>query len=66
MYLVFPKELQTSVEAASGFIIFFQENDDGTESCIKLTVHQFQEIWNREKQLIEAAYSDVRAEWGDA
>lgn len=59
MQMFFPKEIETSVEAVDGFIYFFQQNEDGTESSIKLTIHQFQEIWNREKQLVASAMGDV-------
>jgi hypothetical protein len=55
MGLYFPKEYETFVDARDGLILLSQTNDDGSTTAIQLTVHQFQEIWNREKKLIELA-----------
>jgi hypothetical protein len=55
MGLYFPKEYETFVDARDGLILLSQTNDDGSTSAVQLTVHQFQEIWNREKKLIEIA-----------
>ena len=55
MGLYFPKEYETFVDARDGHILISQTNDDGSSSVVQLTVHQFQEIWNREKKLLEWA-----------
>jgi len=60
MQMFFPKELETRVDAeGDGYIYIRQDNEDQTESVVKLTIHQFQEIWNREKKLIEGAWGNV-------
>jgi hypothetical protein len=55
MEMYFPKERETFVEARGGIILITQRDQDGIESTVQLTIHQFQEIWNREKKLIESA-----------
>ena len=55
MGMYFPRELETFVDARDGSIFITQRNIDEVESTVELTIHQFQEIWNREKSLIESA-----------
>jgi hypothetical protein len=55
MEMYFPKECETFVEARDGIILITQRDQDGIESTVQLTIHQFQEIWNREKSLSESA-----------
>ena len=60
MQMFFPKELETRVDTeGDGYIYIRQDNEDQTESVVKLTIHQFQEIWNREKKLIEGAWGNL-------
>jgi hypothetical protein len=60
---IFPRELETHVWGQEGLIYFEQFDGDGNRtSFIRLTVHQFQEIFNREKSLV----SEARAEDEDA
>lgn len=58
MSLFFPMEFETSVSGKNGFIFIEQTNKDGIISVIVLTVHQFSEIFNREKHIIDEAYKN--------
>jgi len=52
--LYFPLELETTVTAEQGRIWITQDHGDGSVS-IELTIHQFMEIYNRQKMIVEAA-----------
>jgi len=54
MAIILPHEIQTTVEGSAGCIYIFQEHK-GHSKFVRLTVHQFQEIWNYEKHLIDEA-----------
>ena len=58
MSFYFPQEYATTVEGADGYVFLSQENDDGTTDIVQLTVHQFEEIYNRSKHII----ADARGE----
>jgi hypothetical protein len=61
--LIFPRELETHVWGQEGLIYFEQFDGDGNRtSVIRLSVHQFQEIFNREKSIV----SEAREEHEDA
>ena len=54
--LVFPRELETHVYGQEGVIYFEQFDGDGNRlSFVRLSIHQFQEIFNREKSVIAEA-----------
>jgi hypothetical protein len=52
---LFSKEYETYVSAKDGYVTFRQCYEDDTESTILLSIHQFQEIWNREESITDAA-----------
>jgi hypothetical protein len=58
MSLFFPKEIETEVDGSEGYIYIRQERDDGRLDIIQLTIHQFNEIFNRSKHVI----ADARGE----
>ena len=61
--LVFPREVETHVFGSDGAIYFEQFDANGTRvGSIMLSVHQFQEIWNREKSLLEEAREQYEEE----
>jgi len=54
--LVFPRELETHVYGQDGVIYFEQFDRDGNQlSLVRLSIHQFAEIFNREKSVIAEA-----------
>jgi len=54
--LIFPRELETHVYGQEGVIYFEQFDGDGNRTTvIRLSIHQFQEIFNREKSIIAEA-----------
>lgn len=54
--LFFPLELETTVTAEQGRIWITQDHGDGEGSVsVELTIHQFMEIYNRQKMIVEAA-----------
>jgi hypothetical protein len=53
--LFFPFEIETAITAEQGRIWITQTHMDGSESFVELTVHQFMEIYNRQKMIVEAA-----------
>ena len=54
--LFFPKEIETHVHGIDGLVYISQFNARGNQvGIVILTVHQFQEIWNREKSIIAEA-----------
>lgn len=61
--LVFPKEIETHVHGIDGVIYISQFGPRGNQvGMVTLTVHQFQEIWNREKKLIAEAQEEQEDE----
>jgi len=57
--LIFPKEIETHVYAQEGVIYLKQYDGEGNRtSVIRLSIHQFQEIFNREKSIIAKARED--------
>jgi len=61
--LVFPREIETHVFGCDGAIYFEQFDANGTRvGSLMLSVHQFQEIYNREKSLLEEAMEEVEDE----
>ena len=55
MSLFFPEEFATSVDAKDGYVIITQYGDNDCVDVIgqvRLTEHQFMEIYNREKYII--------------
>ena len=57
--LVFPRELETHVWGEEGLIYFEQFDGDGNRtSVIRLSIHQFQEIFNREKSVVAEALEE--------
>ena len=57
--LVFPRELETHVWGQEGLIYFEQFDGDGNRlSVVRLSVHQFEEIFNREKSVIAEAIEE--------
>jgi len=57
MAIYLPMEAETVVAGdGAGFISITQTRPDGIEVVVWLSVHQFREIWNREKSLIAEAY----------
>ena len=61
MALYFPAEAETMVAGEEGFISITQTPPSGIEVVVWLSVHQFQEIWNREKSLIAEARGEEGA-----
>jgi hypothetical protein len=61
MPIFLPKEMETEVfGTGDGFIVIGQKNNDGNETFVHLSVHQFETIFNHEKRLIkEAKEQDV-------
>lgn len=54
--LIFPRELETHVYGLDGVIYFEQFDGDGNRTTvIRLSIHQFKEIFNREKSVIAEA-----------
>lgn len=61
--LVFPRESETHVYGCDGVIYFEQFDVNGNRvGMVGLTIHQFQEIFNREKSLIAEAREEQEAE----
>ena len=61
--LVFPREIETHVFGSEGVIYFEQFDLNGIRvGSISLSIHQFQEIWNREKSLLEEAREEQEDE----
>jgi hypothetical protein len=59
MAIYFSMEAETVVAGdGAGFISITQTPPDGIEVVVWLSVHQFREIWNREKQLIAEAFEE--------
>jgi hypothetical protein len=57
--LIFPRELETHVFGQEGVIYFHQFDENGNKTIeIRLSIHQFQEILNREKSVIAEATED--------
>jgi hypothetical protein len=57
--LIFPRELETHVYGLEGVIYLEQFDGDGNRTTvIRLSIHQFQEIFNREKSVIAEAMED--------
>lgn len=52
--LYFPLEIETVVTAEQGRIWITQDHGDGSQ-FVELTVHQFMEICNRQKMILEVA-----------
>jgi hypothetical protein len=61
MALYLPAESETVVAGGGGFISIIQTPPSGIEVVVWLSVHQFQEIWNREKSLIAEALKEEGA-----
>ena len=62
MAIYLPMEAETVVAGdGAGFISIRQTPPDGIEVVVWLSVHQFREIWNREKSLIAEAYEEEDA-----
>lgn len=62
MSLFFPHEVTTHVYAHKGYVVIEQyEDNDFLEmiSSVKLTEHQFMEIFNREKQIKKMLEDDA-------
>jgi hypothetical protein len=54
--LIFPRELETHVYGQEGVIYFEQFDGDGNRTTvIRLSIHQFQEIFNRQKIVVAEA-----------
>jgi hypothetical protein len=54
--LVFPREIETHVFGCEGVIHYEQFDENGnTVGSISLSVHQFEEIYNRQKSLLKEA-----------
>lgn len=53
--LYFPFEIETTVTAEQGRIWITQHHEDATTSFVELTIHQFMEIYNRQKMIVDAA-----------
>lgn len=61
--LIFQRELETHVYGHEGEIYFEQFDADGNRlSLVRLSIHQFQEIFNREKSVIAEAEEEQEAE----
>ena len=59
--LVFPRELETHVWGEEGLIYFEQFDGDGNRtSVIRLSIHQFQEIFNRGKSVVAEALEEQK------
>ena len=59
MPIFLSKELETEVfGTGDGFVVIGQKNNDGKETFIHLSVHQFETIWNHEKTLVREALSE--------
>jgi hypothetical protein len=59
MPIFLPKEFETEVfGTGDGFIVIGQKNNDGHETFVHLSVHQFETIFNHEKRLIKEAEQD--------
>jgi hypothetical protein len=59
--LVFPRELETHVWGEEGVIYFEQFDGDGNRTTvIRLSIHQFQEIFNREKLVVSEAIKEQK------
>jgi hypothetical protein len=57
--MFFPSEIETTVTAEQGRI-WIEQRQEGLETqTIELTVHQFKEIFNREKMIIKQAQGDT-------
>ena len=57
--LIFPRELETHVYGQDGVIYLEQFDGDGNRTTvIRLSIHQFQEIFNREKSVVAEARED--------
>jgi len=56
--LVFPFEIETKITAEQGRIWIEQSNEHGVRSTVELTVHQFMEIFNRQKMIVKAALGE--------
>ena len=57
--LIFPREMETHIYAQEG-VIYLEQFDEykNRTSVIRLSIHQFQEIFNREKSIIAKARED--------
>lgn len=61
--LIFPREIETHVYGQEGVIYLEQFDGDGNRTVvIRLSIHQFQEIFNREKSIV----AEAREEQEDA
>ena len=61
--LVFPREVETHVYGVDGVIYFEQFDANGNRvGMVGLTVHQFEEIFNREKSVIAEAREELKDE----
>jgi len=59
MAMFFPMEAETEVSGdGAGFIFIKQTPPNGIANEVWLSVHQFREIWNREKSLIAEALGE--------
>jgi hypothetical protein len=62
MSLFFPQEFCTYVVASDGYIVIEQYADSTSKQLlgfVRLTHHQFMEIWNREKHIKEMLSKDA-------
>jgi len=59
MGLFLPREFETTVIGQNREILISQVDEDGFESIVVLTIHQFQEIFNREKSIIADAMAAI-------
>jgi len=57
--MFFPSEIETTVTAEQGRIWIEQRQEGLVTQTIELTVHQFKEIFNREKMIIKQAQGDT-------
>jgi hypothetical protein len=57
--MFFPFEIETTVTAEQGRIWIEQRQEGLEPQIIELTVHQFKEIFNREKMIIKQAQGDT-------
>jgi hypothetical protein len=59
MGLFLPREFETTVIGRNREILISQVDEDGFEAIVVLTIHQFQEIFNREKSIIANAMAAI-------
>ena len=57
MQLFFPSQSEIRVTVEDGYIYIEESFPDGESQIVRLSEHQFMEIWNREKALLEACRS---------